>query len=162
MKVKMMMFLESIDDSYIDIINDGPFYLEKLVQMTPTVHGHYIRKEKSEWSDIEKAVMLKDVKVMNILHNSLDNVMSNRVIAYKTSKAIWDALETQCQGTLAIKNNKRAVLIQEYEEFEAKSDETIIDTYDRFLTLLNDLSLIGKEYDKEDSNIKFLTAIPEE
>ncbi|XP_074337154.1 uncharacterized protein LOC141674326 [Apium graveolens] len=160
--MKMLMFLESIDDSYIDIINDGPPYPEKVVPMTPTVPEHYIRKEKSEWSDVEKAAMLKDTKVRNILHISLDNVMSNRVIACKTSNAIWDALETQCQGTLEIKKNRRVVLIHEYEKFEAKSDETTTDTYDRFLTLLNDLSLVGKEYDKKDSNTKFLRALPDE
>ncbi|KAK1369756.1 hypothetical protein POM88_035848 [Heracleum sosnowskyi] len=34
--------------------------------------------------------------------------------------------------------------------------------YDRFLTLLNNLSLVGKEYVAEDSNTKFLRALPEE
>ena len=98
----------------------------------------------------EKVVVLKDAKVRNILHNSLESVMSNRVIAYKTAKEIWDALETQCQGTMAIKKNRRAVLIQEYEHFKAKPDESLTDIYDRFLTLLNNLSLVGKVYDRED------------
>ncbi|XP_074327970.1 uncharacterized protein LOC141665885 [Apium graveolens] len=106
--------------------------------------------------------MLKDVKVRNILHNSLDNIVSNRVIVCKTTKAIWDALETQFQGTMAIKKNKRVVFVQEYERFDAKPDETITNIYDRFLTLLNDLSLVGKEYNKEDSNTIFSRALPEE
>ncbi|XP_074377129.1 uncharacterized protein LOC141718651 [Apium graveolens] len=161
-KVKMLMFLESIDDSYVDIINDGPLYPEKVVPMTPTDPEHYIRKEKLEWSDVEKVTMLKDTKVRNILHNHLDNIMSNRVIFCKTTIAIWDALKSQCQGILEINKNRRVVLIQEYEQLEAKSDETITDSYDRFLTLLNDLSLVGKEYDKKDSNTKFLRALPEE
>jgi len=33
--------------------------------------------------------------------------------------------------------------------------------YDRFVKLLNDLSLVDKEYDLEDSNLKFLLALPE-
>ena len=49
--------------------------------------------------------VLKDAKVKNILHNSLNNVMSNRVIACKTAKEIWDTLEVQCQGTKEIKKN---------------------------------------------------------
>ncbi|XP_074356105.1 uncharacterized protein LOC141695788 [Apium graveolens] len=158
----MLMFLEAIDDAYIDIINHGPPYPQKIISMTPTIPEHYIRLEKSEWSDPEKAAMLKDAKVMNILHNSLDNIMSNMVIAYKTVKAIRDDLETQCQGTLEIKNNRRVVLVQEYEQFDARPDETITDNYDRLLTLLNDLSLVGKDYDIEDSNTKFLRALPEE
>ncbi|XP_074328043.1 uncharacterized protein LOC141665955 [Apium graveolens] len=130
--------------------------------MTPEALEHYVIKEKSKWLDPEKVAMLKDAKVRNILHNSLDNVMSNRVIACKTTKEIWDALETPCQGTIAIKKNRRAVLVQEYEQFDAKADESIADIYDRFLTLLNDLSLVGKEYEREDSNPKFLRALPED
>ena len=37
----------------------------------------------------------------------------------------------------------------------------MIDTYDRFVKLLNDLSLVDKEYDLEDTNLKFLLALPE-
>ena len=50
--------------------------------------------------------------------------------------------------------------MQEYEQFDAKADESITDIYDRFLKLLNDLSLVGKEYKIEDSNTKFLRALP--
>ena len=36
------------------------------------------------------------------------------------------------------------------------------DSYDRFLTLLNKLSLVGKEYEGENSNTKFLRSLLEE
>ena len=119
-------------------------------------------KDKFEWTPEEKADVLKDAKVKNILHNSLDAVLSNRVITCKTAKEIWDALEVQCQGTKAIKKNRRALLIQEYEQFEAKTDESLTEVYDRFLSLLNELSLVGKVYDFEDSNTKFLRALSED
>lgn len=165
-RVKMLMFLEATDPDYIDRINEGQYKPTKLVPQT-TVEGsvipeHYALKDKKEWTNEEKAEVLKDAKVRNILHNSLDSVMSNRVIACKTAKEIWDALEVQCQGTKEIKKNRRSVLIQEYEYFEAKQNESLTETYDRFLTLLNDLALVDKEYDNEDSNTKFLRALPEE
>ncbi|XP_074356011.1 uncharacterized protein LOC141695681 [Apium graveolens] len=143
----MLMFVEAINDSYIDIIKIGPPYPMEIVAMSAYAPEHYVRKERSKCSDPEKAAILKDAKVMNILHNSTENVMSNRVIAYKTAKKIWDVLETQCQGTMEIKKNGRVVLVQEYEKFDTKADESIIDIYDRFLTLLNDLLLVGKEYE---------------
>ncbi|KAL8109493.1 hypothetical protein AgCh_025552 [Apium graveolens] len=34
------------------------------------------------------------------------------VIQCKTAKEIWDALETRCQGTNAIKKNRRTILTQ--------------------------------------------------
>ncbi|XP_074351439.1 uncharacterized protein LOC141690547 [Apium graveolens] len=117
---------------------------------------------KSHNSDPENTSLLKDAKIRNIMHNSLDNVMSKRMIACKTAKEIWNALETECQGKMAINKNRRVVFMQEYEQFDAKADELISDIYDRFLTLLNDLSLVGKEYGMEDSNNKFLRALPED
>ena len=54
------------------------------------------------------------------------------------------------------------MLIQEYEHFEAKTDESLTEVYDRFLSLLNELSLVGKVYDFEDSNTKFLRDLSED
>ena len=88
--------------------------------------------------------------------------MSNRVIACKTSKEIWDTFEVQCQGTKAMKKNRRAHLIQEYERYETHVDKDLIESYDMFLTLLNNLSLAGKEYKTGDSNTKFLKPLHKE
>ncbi|KAL8132682.1 hypothetical protein AgCh_008243 [Apium graveolens] len=75
---------------------------------------------------------------------TVDEHLQLKEKTYKTFKEIWDALETQYQGTTTIKKNIRVVLVQEYEHFEAKTDESLTDIYDRFLTLLNDLSLVEK------------------
>lgn len=56
----------------------------------------------------------------------------------------------------------RAVLVQEYEHFEARTDESLTDTNDMFLTLLNNLCLVEKVYVIEDLNTKFPSALPEE
>ena len=63
---------------------------------------------------------------------------------------------------MAIKKNIRIVFVQEYEKFNAKADESITHIYDRFLTLLNDLLLVVKDYGREDSNSKFQRALPED
>ncbi|KAK1360845.1 hypothetical protein POM88_045319 [Heracleum sosnowskyi] len=161
-KVKMLMYLEASDPDYIDRISNGPFIPTEPVAATETTPAGLAPKKKGDWTPEDKAEIIKDAKVRNILHNSLDTVLSNRVIACKTAKEIWDALEVQCQGTEEIKKNRRGILIQEYEQFEAKHGEDITEIYDRFLTLLNELSLVGKVYDVEDSNVKFLRSLPME
>ncbi|KAL8135836.1 hypothetical protein AgCh_010441 [Apium graveolens] len=120
-----------------------------------------IPKEKSEYTTEDISSIAKDARVRHLLHSAIENVMSNRVIGCKTAKEIWDALETRYQGTDAIKKNKKTILTQEYEHFDSKADELLTDLYDRFVKLLNDLSLVDKEYDLEDSNLKFLLALPE-
>lgn len=156
------MYLESQDPDYRNRILDGPYIPKKLVPLTNGKPEHYVKKTKSEMTLEEKSEYLKDAKVRTILHNSLDPVQANRVIAFKTAKEIWDTLETQCQGTEAIKKNRRALLIQEYEQFEANPDEGLTNVYDRFLTLHNNMSLVGIVYDKEDSNTNFRRSLPED
>ncbi|KAL8115174.1 hypothetical protein AgCh_021850 [Apium graveolens] len=55
----------------------------------------------------------------------------------------------------------RTVLAQEYEHFDARDNESLTEIYERFQKLLNDFSLIEKEYDLEDSNLKFLLVLLE-
>ncbi|KAL8093368.1 hypothetical protein AgCh_035297 [Apium graveolens] len=69
--------------------------------------------------------------------------------------------EVKCQGTTAIKKNRKTLLTQEYEHFDSRDNESLAEIYERFQKLLNDLSLANKEYDLEDSNLKFILAIPE-
>ncbi|KAL8148613.1 hypothetical protein AgCh_005826 [Apium graveolens] len=49
---------------------------------------------------------------------------------------------------------------KEYEHFDSRDNESLTEIYDRFQKLLNDLSLVNKEYDQDDSNLKFLLALP--
>ena len=47
-------------------------------------------------------------------------------------------------------------MVQQYEAFEAKLEETLTETYDRFTKLFNEFALHGKQYDNDDVNTKFL------
>ncbi|KAL8126211.1 hypothetical protein AgCh_013485 [Apium graveolens] len=159
--VKMAMFLETTDPEYLDIIYDGPHKPTKLSVAVGNEPQKMIPKEKRELTTVDISSLGKDAKLRHLLHSALDNVMSNRVIGCKTAKEIWDVLEVRCQETNAIKKNRKTILTQEYEHFDSKSDESLTDTYDRFTKMLNDLTLVDKEYDPEDSNLKFLLALPE-
>ncbi|KAL8120799.1 hypothetical protein AgCh_017833 [Apium graveolens] len=160
-KVRMTMFLEATDPEYLDKIKEGPHKPTKLAVAVAGEAAKTVPKEKSDYTAEDIASIAKDAKVRHLLHSAIDNVMSNRVINCKTAKEIWDALETRCQGTDTIKKNRKTILTQEYEHFDSKANESLTDLYDRFVKLLNDLSLVNKEYDLEDSNLKFLLALPE-
>ena len=160
-KVRMTMFLEATDPEYLDRIKEGPHKPSKLVVAVAGEAAKTVPKEKSDYTAEDIASIAKDAKVRHLLHSAIDNVMSNRVINCKTAKEIWDALETRWQGTDTIKKNRKTILTQEYEHFDSKANELLTDLYDRFIKLLNDLSLVNKEYDLEDSNLKFLLALPE-
>ncbi|KAL8124850.1 hypothetical protein AgCh_012490 [Apium graveolens] len=129
-KVKMAMFLEATNPEYLDIINEGPHKPTKLSVVVANQPAKTIPKEKGEYTAEDISSIAKDARVRHLLHSAIDNVMSNRVINCKTAKEIWDALETRCQGTDAIKKNRKTILTQEYEHFDSKADESLTDLYD--------------------------------
>ncbi|KAL8120655.1 hypothetical protein AgCh_017726 [Apium graveolens] len=128
--VKMAMFLEATALEYLDRINEGPHKPTKLSVVVADKPAKTIPKEKNEYTTEDISSIAKDAKVRHLLHSAIDNVMSNRVIHCKTAKEIWDTLETICQGTDAIKKNRRTILTQEYEHFDSKADELLNDLYD--------------------------------
>ena len=125
------------------------------------VEEHLVEKPKDEWTKEDKENIMKDANVINILFNNLDSVLTNYVLSCETSKAVWNRLQVHCKGTKPIQKNMKSLQIQEYEYFEAKSEETLTETYDRFTKLLNDMTMHDKYYDNEDVNTKFLRSLPE-
>ena len=89
-KVKMILYLEAADPHFIDMITDVPHVPKKLVPKEGTTPEHSVDKTRGEMTREERLEVFKDSKVKSILHNSLDSVMSNRVITCKTFKEIWD------------------------------------------------------------------------
>ena len=79
----------------------------------------------------------------------------------KLPREVWNRLQVHCEGTKPVKKTMKSLLIQEYEYFEAKSGETLTETYDRFTKLLNDMAMHDKYYDNEDVNTKFIRSLPE-
>ena len=143
-KVKMAMFLEATDPEYLNRIYEGPHMPTKLSVEVVGQLTKSVPKEKSDYTAEDILSIPKDTKVRYLLHSAIDNVMSNWVINCKIAKEIWDALETRCRGTDSIKKNRKTILTQEYEHFDSKPDESLTDLYDRFVKLLNDLSLVDK------------------
>ncbi|KAL8088615.1 hypothetical protein AgCh_038406 [Apium graveolens] len=110
-------------------------------------------------SKLLKDIKNKDISIKIKLDESSIRKRDKKYHDFIIPEKIWDVLETRCQGTDSIKKNRLTILTQEYEH--SKPDESLTDLYDRFVKLLNGLSLVDKEYDIEDLNLKFLLALPE-
>ncbi|XP_074376717.1 uncharacterized protein LOC141718236 [Apium graveolens] len=142
----MAMCFESLHPESLSRIYDGLYRPMKLAIAVISEEEKMVDKPKDYTAEDLSSIM-KDAKVGHILHSSINSVMSNRVIGCETAKEIWDDLEVKCQGNTAIKKNMRTILTQEYEHFESRYNESLIEIYERFQKLLNDLSLVNKEYD---------------
>ena len=63
------------------------------------------------------------------------------------------------EGTIDVKIARKHGLIQEYELFKRKQGESIADVQKRFTHIVNHLIGLGKEFVKEELNIKVLKCL---
>ena len=87
--------------------------------------------------------------------------MYNNIFNCDTAKKIWEKIEILCEGTEEVRSNQRRILISQYEGFMAKPKESIIDVFERFNKLINDLQLHDKYYEAKEVNLKFLLTLPD-
>jgi len=72
---------------------------------------------------------------------------------------MWEVLEVTHEGTNDVKRARNHVLIQEYELFKIKQGESIADVQQRFTHIVNHFMGLGREFDKEELNIKVLKCL---
>ncbi|GJS43549.1 hypothetical protein Tco_0568592 [Tanacetum coccineum] len=73
-----------------------------------------------------------------------------------TAKDLWDALERQMRGSGYGEQDRKAAILYEYETFKATEGEQLLDTYLRYLQVINDLKKCGYKKDNCELNYKFL------
>nr|GEX38784.1 hypothetical protein [Tanacetum cinerariifolium] len=70
----------------------------------------------------------------------------------ETAKDLWDALERQMCGSEYGKQDRKATILYEYETFKATEGEQFLDTYLRYLQVINNLKKCGSKKDNCDVN----------
>nr|GEV18067.1 hypothetical protein [Tanacetum cinerariifolium] len=70
----------------------------------------------------------------------------------ETAKDLWDALERQMRGSEYGEQDRKATILYEFETFKAIEGEQLLDTYLRYLQVINDLKKCGYKKDKCDVN----------
>nr|GFB39665.1 hypothetical protein [Tanacetum cinerariifolium] len=80
----------------------------------------------------------------------------------KTAKDLWDALARHMLGLEYGEQERKAAVLYEYETFKATEGELLLDTYIRYLQVINDLKKCGYSKDNYELNFKFLNNLPPE
>nr|GEU95827.1 retrovirus-related Pol polyprotein from transposon TNT 1-94 [Tanacetum cinerariifolium] len=70
----------------------------------------------------------------------------------ETAKDLWDALERQMRGSEYSEQDRKAVILYEYEAFKATEGEQLLDTYLRYIQVINDFKKYGYKKDNCDVN----------
>nr|GEX20556.1 hypothetical protein [Tanacetum cinerariifolium] len=86
--------------------------------------------------------------MINSIKNGHSNDIYSLINSNKTTKDLWDALARHMLGSEYGEQDRKAVVLYEYETFKATEGELLLDTYIRYLQVINDLKKCGysKEY----------------
>nr|GFC53278.1 hypothetical protein [Tanacetum cinerariifolium] len=110
----------------------------------------------------EKKTQKIDRLARSLLIQGLSNDIYSLIDSNKTNKDLWDALERQMRGSEYGKQDRKAAILYEYETFKATEGEQLLDTYPRYLQVVNDLKRCGYKKDNYELNYKFLNTLQPE
>ncbi|KAJ9565102.1 hypothetical protein OSB04_001068 [Centaurea solstitialis] len=160
-------FLDFIDrqdlGEYIRLsLKEGPkvFTEEKPAQLDsdPPVAAHTVLKKFEDMTVEEKNRHKADKLAKSFMLLGLPNDIYFTIDSHNsTGKEMWDQIEKQMLGTSVGTQMKVTNIIKRYEQFKARDDEKLDDTYERFCNLLNELRKNGITKTKIENNVKFLT-----
>nr|GEV63423.1 hypothetical protein [Tanacetum cinerariifolium] len=110
----------------------------------------------------EKKTRKIDRLARSLLIQGLPNDIYYLIDSNETPKDLWDALERQMRGSEYGEQDMKAVILYEYETFKANEGEQLLDTYLRYLQVINDLKKCGYKKDNCELNYKFLNNLQPE
>nr|GEV63043.1 reverse transcriptase domain-containing protein [Tanacetum cinerariifolium] len=95
----------------------------------------------------EKRVQKIDHLARSLLIQGLPNDINSLIDSNKTEKVSWDALARHMLGSEYGEQDRKAVVLYEYETFKATEGELFLDTYIRYLQVINGLKKCGYSKD---------------
>nr|GEV37558.1 hypothetical protein [Tanacetum cinerariifolium] len=104
----------------------------------------------------EKRIQKIDRLASSLLIQGFLNDIYSLIDSNKTTKDLWDALARYMLGSEYGKQDRKAAVLYEYETFNATEGELLLDTYIRYLQVINYLKKCGYSKDNCKLNFKFL------
>nr|GEZ35671.1 hypothetical protein [Tanacetum cinerariifolium] len=113
-------------------------------------------KDKSMRSDQEKKIQKIDRHGGSLLIQGLPNDIYSLINSNKTAKDLWDALARHMLGFEYGEQDRKAAVLYEYETLKVTEGELLLDTYIRYLQVINDLKKCGYSKDNYELNFNIL------
>ncbi|KAJ9547204.1 LOW QUALITY PROTEIN: hypothetical protein OSB04_019747 [Centaurea solstitialis] len=122
-----------------------------------TLDGRQVPKEYSEMDVAERERFMIDVEAQNCLIQAIPYEIFRKLDSYdESAKSIWDQLQKIMMGSKVGNQMRVTNLMDRYENFRMKEDETLEETYDRFVELMNDMKKNNIIRSEMDYIVKFI------
>ena len=119
-----------------------------------------VPKSKQEWNERDKRNFQLNAKAVYTLQGFIDRNEYNRICQCKSVKEIWRLFEITHEGTNQVKESKINLLVNSYELFFMKDNETIIEMITRFTDIVNGFEAFGNTYKESEKVMKILRSLP--
>jgi hypothetical protein len=156
-KIRLEGFARYQDHKIWNSIIKGP-YVATVQQAGTTL---MIAKEVQHYSDEDHKNAAVDDKAMWVLQTALPGHIFRAFKKWKTAQEVWKALLLMYEGNDEVKENRRDLLKQRYENFAHIKGETMSAQYLRFIQILDDLEKVSVTMENNDVLRKFLRSLPD-
>ncbi|GJY65354.1 ribonuclease H-like domain-containing protein [Tanacetum coccineum] len=110
----------------------------------------------------EKICKKNDVKARSLLLMALPNEHQLTFNQYADAQSMFIAIKARFGGNDVTKKTQKALLKQQYENFNATSSESLDSIFNRLQKLVSRLAILGVDTPAEDLNVMFLRSFPSE
>nr|GEW52134.1 hypothetical protein [Tanacetum cinerariifolium] len=148
---RFMNYLEEQTDgeSMINSIQNGDQPLPVIAQVSLVGTAQNVPptlKDAKFWTAEEEKTRKIDRLARSLLIQRIPNDIYSLIDSNETAKDLWDALVRQMRGSEYGEQDIKAAILYEYETFKAIEGEQLLDTYLRYLQVINDLKKCGYNY----------------
>ncbi|KAI3718364.1 hypothetical protein L6452_19231 [Arctium lappa] len=161
-KKRMIQFLNHKSRDYMESITSGPVNPmirvsgQAATDTSPEILDRFVPRLYEYFSEREKELYKIDEEDLIFLTMAIPNNIYNCVDRRTSAKEIWNELARQFEGSEASIQDKQNLCINAYEGFHAKEGETLLDTYNRYNIILNDLRRNNITKSASEINYKFI------
>nr|GEW90862.1 hypothetical protein [Tanacetum cinerariifolium] len=164
---RFMNYLEEQTDgeAMLNSIQNGdqPLFVIAQVSLAGTAqNAPPTLKDPKFWTAEEKKTRKIDRLARSLLIQGIPNDIYSLIDSNESAKDLWDALERQMRGFEYGEQDRKAAILYEYETFKAIEGEQLLDTYLRYLQVINDVKKCGYKKDNCELNYKFLNNLQQE
>ncbi|GKC04955.1 ribonuclease H-like domain-containing protein [Tanacetum coccineum] len=160
-EIRIKQYLQILDYALWEVVENGNSWVSVPVIATPE-SGPSTTKMTVPATTEEKTCKKNNVKAIGLLLMALPNEHQLTFNQYEDAKTMFEGIKARFGGNEATKKTQKALLKQQYENFNASSSESLDSIFNRLQKLVSRLAVLGVATSPEDLNVKFLRSLPAE
>ncbi|KAD4585519.1 hypothetical protein E3N88_23120 [Mikania micrantha] len=146
-KVRMEGFIRNQDFKFWKSVLEGPFI--------PTIAaagtgGVAMLKDATLYSDDDYKRMDVDSKALWLIQMTIPNLIIHAFKKCKSAQELWNSLQQIYEGSKDVKENKKDMLKQNFENFCQEKNEKMTSQYLRYVQLVDELMAAGVKMENQD------------